>query len=112
MNKKGFTLIELLSSITIMTLIATIASINITKIFDNKNKAEEEKKENIITSAACVYIELSKNEDLKTECLNNGCNITTNDLIKDGILQEKDVDKDIVIHIEKVNNEKKCTIKE
>ncbi len=56
MNKRGFTLIELLSSITIMTLIATIASINITKIFDNKKEEQIKREENIITSAECVYI--------------------------------------------------------
>jgi len=36
MNKKGFTLIELLSCITIMAVIATLATTNVIKIFDNK----------------------------------------------------------------------------
>ena len=42
MDKKGFTLIELLSTITIMTVIATMVCINISKIFDN-NESEREK---------------------------------------------------------------------
>jgi len=111
MNKKGFTLVELLSSITIMTLIATIASINIINIFDNKEKENIESKENIITTAACVYIELDKNSSLKEVCLKNGCDITTNTLINEGLLNENDVDNPEVIHIFKENNEKKCIIK-
>lgn len=111
MNKKGFTLIELLSTITIMTVIATMVCINVVKIFDNKDKEEQKSKENIITNAACIYIELSKNNDLKEKCLSIGCDISSNDLIKEGILNEEDVDNFKIIHIEKENNEKKCTIK-
>ena len=111
MNKKGFTLVELLSSLTIMTLIATIASINIIKIFDNKEQVAEESKKNIITTAACVYIELEKNHNLNEVCLISGCNISTNTLINEGLINEHDVDKEEVIHIYKENNEKKCIIK-
>lgn len=111
MNKKGFTLIELLSTITIMTVIATMVCINIVKIFDNKDKEEKKSKESIITNAACIYIELNKNNDLKEKCLSIGCDISSNDLIKEGILNEEDVDNSKIIHIEKENNEKKCTIK-
>ena len=40
MDKKGFTLIELLSTITIMTVIATMVCINNSKLFDNNDKEE------------------------------------------------------------------------
>jgi len=111
MDKKGYTLIELLSSITIITLIATIASINIIKIFDDKEASARESEENIITSAACVYIELNKNEQLKNTCLTNGCDIDTDTLIKEGLLKEGDVSNKRVIHISREKNEKKCVIK-
>lgn len=111
MNKKGFTLIELLASITIMLLIATIASINIISIFDNKNKEKKKEEENILTSAACVYIELNKNIELKSKCLESGCDISTSTLISEGLLSESDVSNEQVIHIEKENNSKICTIK-
>lgn len=112
MNKKGYTLIELLSTITIMSLIAVIASINIVKIFDDKEKEAKKSEESIITTAACLYIELNKNEQLKANCLQNECDITTDTLIKEGLLNEEDVSNTKVIHIKKENNEKKCTIKE
>ena len=64
MDKKGFTLIELLSTITIMTVIATMVCINIDKIFDN-NKQDQETNNKLISDAACVYIELNKNTALK-----------------------------------------------
>ena len=111
MNKKGFTLIELLSSITIMTLIATIASINVVKIFDNKKEEAKSNENSIITTAACVYIEMEKNKDLKQKCLTYGCDIDTDTLINEGFLNENDVNKKTVINVRKVNNEKKCTIK-
>lgn len=111
MNKKGFTLIELLASITIMALIATIASINFVKIFDNERIIADNNKDTIITEAACVYIELEKNKDLKNTCLKNGCEISSDTLVKSGLLKEDDVSNSKVIHIYKENNEKKCIIK-
>lgn len=111
MNRQGFTLIEMLSTITIMTLIATVASINMIKIFDSKETLSKESKVEIIEEAACVYIELDENKNLKENCLNEGCEITTDTLIKSGLLDEYDVDKSIIINIYKENNEKKCVIK-
>ncbi len=110
MNKKGFTLIEVLSSIALIGMIATIASINIVKIFDNKNNESKKNNENIITTAACVYIELEANKNLKEECLNTSCEITTNDLINAGLLNEEDIEKTETIKIYSDNNEKKCII--
>jgi len=111
MNKNGFTLVELLSTITIMALIATIGSINMVKIFDNEENIAKNNKENIITEAACVYIELSSNKELKETCLTTGCDITTETLITSGLLKEEDVDNPKVINIYQENNEKKCVIK-
>ena len=63
MNKKGFTLIELLSTIAIMTVIATVLTVNVLNIFENKQKITNQTKENIITTAANVYLELNKNKE-------------------------------------------------
>ncbi len=111
MDKKGFTLIEVLSAITIMTVIATMVCINISKVFDNNDK-EEENNNKIIEASACIYIELKKNEELKKECYTNGCDINTTTLIKEGLLDKENVNNSKIIHIEMYNNEKKCTIKE
>ena len=55
MNKKGFTLIELLSTIAIMTIIATVLTVNVLNIFDNKQKITNHTKQNIITTPRKLY---------------------------------------------------------
>ena len=110
MNKKGFTLIELLSTITIMTLIATVLTINVLNIFESKKNIAEERTNNIITTAASVYLELKENKELKESCKINGCNISINTLIKEGLLNENDVDNSKVINIYYENNEQKYII--
>lgn len=110
MNKKGFTLIELLSTIAIMTVIATVLTVNVLNIFENKQKITNQTKENIITTAANVYLELNKNKELKENCKLNGCNISVNTLIKEGLLNEEDVNNSKVINIYYENNEQKVKI--
>ena len=112
MNNKGFTLIELLCTITIMSLIATMACANLTTIFKTKEKINEESKTSLITEAACTYIELAKNETLKANCLQNSCQISSNTLISEGLIDPNIINKEIFITIKKENNEKKCFIKE
>lgn len=111
-NKKGFTLVELLSTITIMGIIATMATINISTSYKNKNKIAENNKNEIIENAACVYLELKENKNLKMNCKQNGCSLSTTTLIKKGLLDEEDVDKEKIINIYYEKNEKKCKIKE
>jgi len=76
-----------------------------------KKEQEEKNQEEIITSAACVYIELSENKKFKEECLKNSCTINTNTLIEKGLLDEKNVSKNQVIHIYLDQKVKKCIIK-
>lgn len=110
MNKKGFTLIELLSTVAIMTLIATVLTINVLNIFESKKEMKEDNLKNIITTAANVYLELNENKVLKENCKINGCNISTDTLIKKGLLNEEDVDKNKIINIYYENNEQKYKI--
>lgn len=105
MNKKGFTLIELLATIAIMTVIATVLTFNVLNIFDSKKKMTEESLNNIITTAANVYLELNENKELKINCKLNGCSIRVSTLIKEGLLNEEDVDNTKVINIDYENNE-------
>ena len=105
MNKKGFTLIELLATITIISIVTTMISIN-------ERMNNEKKKTKIITSAACIFIEFERNYNLKQECLTTGCDINSQELIKAKLLNENDVNNNIIIHISKENLEKQCKIKE
>mgnify|MGYP002509255094 CR=1 FL=1 len=51
MNKKGFTLIELLATITIISIVTTMISINIFKAHEFERMNNEKKKTKIITIA-------------------------------------------------------------
>ena len=110
MNKKGFTLIELLSTIAIMTVIATVLTVNVLNIFDRKQEIAEESLNNIITTAASVYLELNENKTLKENCKMNGCTITTDTLIKEGLLNEEDVDNQKVINITYIEGKQQIKI--
>lgn len=112
MNRKGFTLIEVLATLTIVGVIAALASINIIKLFDIKEKVESDDREKVITEAACLYIELEKNQELKEVCLLKGCEVKAQELIDNELINEEDVDKNTVINIYKEDNQKKCVIKE
>lgn len=112
LNNKGFTLIEILATIAIMAIIATMTTINMAKIFKDKNKITTDNKNSVIENAACVYVELKENKNLKNECKKVGCNIKAEILIKIGLLNETDVDKDQNINIYYEKNEKQCKIKE
>ena len=111
-NKKGFTLIELLSTIAIMGIIATMTSVNIMQLLDDKKDENAQNKNSIISTAACIYIELEENANLKETCLSIGCDITSDNLIDKGLINAEDVDNPKVIHISKENNIKKCVVKE
>ena len=110
MDKKGFTLIELLVTIAIMTLIATILTLNVLNIFDHQKKVADENKDRIMMSAASVYLELNENKDLKETCKTHGCKIPVKTLIYAGLLNEEDVDKNQVIHIYYENQIQKVEI--
>ncbi len=112
MNNKGFTLIEVLASITIMGIIAVLASINFLTYYEEKEELSNKNTNEIIETSACLYIELNKNNLLKEKCLTLGCTITTDDLIKEGLLLSKDISEKKTINIYRENNEKKCTINE
>lgn len=111
MNKLGFTLIEVLATITIMAIIATMVVINIPDMLRNSYAIKEDNNNSLIEEAACLYIELNKNKDLKENCLNNGCDISVDDLIKEGLINDDIVSNSNFIHIEKYNNEKKCKVR-
>ena len=50
------------------------------------------------------------NKNLKENCKVNGCSITVNTLILEGLLNEEDVDNSKVINIYYENNEQKYKI--
>lgn len=110
MNNKGFTLIELLCTISIMGLIATMACANLNTIFKTKEQISLDNKNNILEEAACTYLELEANKDLKTKCLNIGCKISSKTLISNNLIDSNMFPDEIFINVKKEKNEKKCFI--
>lgn len=109
MNKNGFTLIELLATITIIGMVAVMVSINISKAFVLPD--EKQNMKSILETAACVYVELEENKNLKKECLKSSCLIKSDDLIKAGLIYAEDIDEEEIIEVKSINNEKVCTLK-
>jgi len=118
MKNKGFTLIELIITIALMALVGIVISTNMVGLFSNEEDTEYENFIKEIEDAACVYIETT---GTKTTCRqNNGCKVTTNELISKGYIDEDLKDpttNELVkgndnysVNITWVNNEKTCTI--
>jgi prepilin-type N-terminal cleavage/methylation domain-containing protein len=108
MNKKAFTLIEMIAAIIIMGIIATTVAVSFKNVMKhNENKRYNEFKREL-EQAACVFIDLNVNKTFKDTCYSSGlCNITVEQLIKDGLISEKlknprtdsPVDKSTVIEV-------------
>ena len=87
MNKKGFTLIEILGVVIIITAIALLVVPNVVNRFSNKKNDIDKVNEELIISAAKLYVsehvlEYPK-EDSASYCIN------INDLVDSGYLNEK-----------------------
>lgn len=110
MNKKGFTLVELLATISILVLMSVIIGVNITSILRSTEDTQENFDKEQIEKAACVYVDSSLNEN-KCSAKSGSCSeITVNDLISGGLLDDSYSDlgsKTIKITWE--NNEKICS---
>ena len=88
-NKKGFTLIEMLVCIAIIAVMGIAIGIGTNKLSQNTKNTNNEKILKEILSAGNTYCQLSTK---KSECI-AGANVTFDDLIYAGVLDEKILDK-------------------
>lgn len=104
MNKHGFTLIEILITIALISIVATIVVVNMTGILSNQDSDSYITFKNTITSAACAYIDMDENKEIRENCkLNNeGCNISIKSLINSGLIASdlKDYSTNMIIEDE------------
>lgn len=84
MNKKGFTLVELLVVVAIISALGLVATISLNKTFDNTMKEKCTRFIAKIEEAACVAYET----DFGGKYGQNKTEITINDLIKHGYIEE------------------------
>lgn len=103
MNKKGFTLVELMATIGLLAIMSLVIGVNITSILKSTKQNEEEFNKEQIEKAACVYYSSDSSEGL------NKNNITVEDLIKSGLLDETYKNENGKITITFNDNEKKCS---
>ena len=95
MKKNGFTLIELIATMVLLAVLATILLVNMAGIKSNEEDAQIKRFKADVEEAACTYIDMSINSDLRESCKNNSnqskCQITLRKLIGDDVaLVEKD----------------------
>ena len=105
MNKKGFTLVELMATIGLLAIMSLVIGVNITSILKSTKQNEEDFNKEQIEKAACVYY---SSEELK-ENLSGPKEITVEDLIKSGLLDETYKNENGKITITFNDNEKKCS---
>ena len=120
MIKKGFTLMELVAAVIIITII----SITVTISLKNAYRKSEEKKyaefKREVEQAACTYIDLTANRDIKSSCFPLGsCSVTVNKLISSGLIGEdlidpstdEKVNQNLIVNISwDADSAKKCTL--
>lgn len=92
MDRKGFTLVEMLATIFILSLILGIATYGIVGIINNSKKKSEEIFVGKIGAAIEDYIGLYGSRLIKSNDLDNVCNIKDIETGKDGCKFEKCVD--------------------
>ena len=89
-NNKGFTLIELLAVLVIMTIILGIGIPSVVKLIESRSKDEYNVQKKLVKQAINLYQDRYKakfDEYLDKDCFT----IDYNDLIEEGLLEEKDV---------------------
>ena len=107
MNRKGFTLIELLAVIVVLGLVLVVTIPSITSAYKNSKIKSEEVFIDRLTQAIDSYVKLNS-DTMSFSCKSDRCEgrktengkeydityqkgvITINDIIKDGILTQKD----------------------
>lgn len=102
MNKKGFTLVELMATIGLLAIMSLVIGVNITSILKTTKQNEEDFNKEQIEKAACVYY---SSEELNP---NGSINITVENLIESGLLDETYRNENGKITVNVNDNEKKC----
>ena len=89
MKKNGFTLVELIATMVLIALLATVVLINTTGIKSNQDEASSSRFVSTVEQAACTFIDLSINADLRQRCKNDSsldeCKISLATLIRDDV---------------------------
>lgn len=124
MKKNGFTLMELLVTIGLMALIGVVIGTNMLGLFSNEEDKDYENFKTKIEEAACIYVEtasLTEDGFDRSNCRQNGCTITINQLISKGYiaddLKDPSTGENVTLHADNykvnvtwVNNEKTCSM--
>lgn len=73
-KKNGFTLIELIATITLLAVLAMVILANMVGIKTNEDNRNAERFQKSVEEAACAYIDMMENVDLRQSCKNDSSN--------------------------------------
>ena len=88
-KSKGFTLIELIATVALIAFLATVILINMTGVKSNEEQSAASTYIKNVQEAACTYIDMSNQTELREQCKSNAnssaCNISLRTLISDSV---------------------------
>ena len=90
--KKGFTLIEIIITIGLIAIIGTVIVSNLSVSYTKQQEKQYENFKDTLEKAACTFIDLNMNANLKKTCQSNGnCTVTVQNLLKEGLIEDEDL---------------------
>lgn len=90
--QKGFTLIELIITIGLLAVIGTVIATNMTGTLSKRQEEQYEEFKTTLNNAACTYIDLNNQSELKQTCLSNkSCSVALQNLLTSGLVKESDL---------------------
>ena len=116
LNNKGFTLIELIAVIGILLLVLLIAIPNVTKALNKRKDDINEKRKEVIISAAEIYYNMYLKDDSEknTRFLNGNCGISAQMLLDKNLITDEELknsDGNYILNGDKIVKYKKTTHK-
>ena len=80
-KKNGFTLIELIATISLLAIFSVVVLINLSYLKTNEDNKNAERFQKRVEEAACSYIDMIENTNMRKNCKISGCTIYLSDLI-------------------------------
>ena len=84
-NNKGFTLVELIAIITLLAVLSVTILVNMVGIKGNEDNKNVDRFQKKVEEAACSYIDMIDNTQMRNNCKNSGCSVNLSVLYQDNI---------------------------
>lgn len=84
-NNKGFTLVELIAIITLLAVLSVTILVNMVGIKGNEDNKNVDRFQKKVEEAACSYIDMIDNTQMRNNCKDSGCSVNLSVLYQDNI---------------------------